>query len=107
MLTHGFCVDEVNLVDFVVSYHKAVLFHITLLSPDPKPPTLIHSHPLNSRSVPSFSQAFMSSSTIFNTGELHGLTIDDLVSGFNSSCTNILDAIAPVRLKKLKPNSLP
>ena len=78
MLTHGFCVDEVDLVDFVVSDHKAVLFQVPLLSPDPKPPTLIHSCPLNSLSVPRFSQAFMSSSTILNAGELHGLTIDDL-----------------------------
>ena len=54
-----------------------------------------------------FSEAFMSSSTTLNAGELHILTIDNLVSGFNSSCTNILDSIAPVRLKKLKPNSLP
>ena len=45
MLTHGFCVDDVNLVDFVVSDHKAVLFQVLLLSPDPRPPTLILSHP--------------------------------------------------------------
>ena len=35
VLAHGLCVDEVNLVD-----HKAVLFQVPLLSPDPKPPTV-------------------------------------------------------------------
>ena len=107
VLAHHFYVDEVNLVDFTISDHKAVLFQVPLLFPDSKPLTLIHSSPLNSLSVPSFYQAFMSSSMVLNTNEQHGLTVDELVCGFNSSCTNILDSIAPVRLKVLKPHSLP
>ena len=76
VLAHGFCVDEVNLVVFAISDHKAVLFQVPLLSPDPKGPTLIHSCHLNSLSIPCFSQAFMSSSTVLNTHELHDLTMN-------------------------------
>lgn len=37
VLSYGFCAEDVNVVDFAVSDHKALL-----LSHDPKPPTLIH-----------------------------------------------------------------
>lgn len=41
VLSYGFCVDDVNLVDSAVSDHNAVLFQVPLLSPDLKPTTLI------------------------------------------------------------------
>ena len=69
VLAHGFYVDEVNLVDIAFSDYKAVIFQVPFLSPDPKPPTLIHSCPLNSPSVPRFSQASMSSSTVLTVFE--------------------------------------
>ena len=86
VLAHGFYVDEVNLVDIAFSDYKAVIFQVPLLSPDPKPPTLIHSCPLNSPSVPRFSQASMSSSTVLTVFE----TWDTMTTTCNS-CTNALN----------------
>lgn len=61
VLSHGFCVDDVNLVYFAMSDHNAVCFQVPLLSPDPKPPTLIRPRPLNSLYFSCFCQAFTAS----------------------------------------------
>ena len=86
-----------NLVDFSISDQKAVLFWIPFLSPELKPPTLIHSRPVNLVSVPHFFQAFKASDTFFRNHEHWGLTVGEAVSVFNSLCTNILDSVVPVR----------
>ena len=77
---------KVKTLDKMSNKYTSVLSQVLLLFPDLKPPIL---------SVPHFSQAFMSSSTILNADGLHSLTIDDLINGFNSSCTNILDQWSP------------
>ena len=46
VLSHGFCVDDVNLDDFAVTDPNAVLFQVPSLSAEPKSTTLIHSRPL-------------------------------------------------------------
>lgn len=45
VISHGFCVDDSNLMDFAIFDHNAMLFQVLLLSPDHKPATQILSHP--------------------------------------------------------------
>lgn len=106
VLSHGFCVDHVKLVEFTISDHNAVLFQ-WFLSSDPKPSTLICSCPLNSLSVPHFCQAFTSSNPILNTTGQYDCSVDKLVSTFNNYCIGILDFIAPGKGKRWKSSSLP
>lgn len=56
VLTSGLCVGNVNMADFALSDHKAVLFEVPLVSPDPLPTALTRSRPLNSHHVLQFFQ---------------------------------------------------
>ncbi len=105
MLAYGFCVGNVDMVDFALSDHNAMLFPVPLISPDPKLQALIRSRTLNSRLIPRFCRDFTASFAGLEPREKPDLNVDDLVCPFNSS--NILDSIAPVRFKRLKPSSLP
>lgn len=108
VISHGFIVDDVNLVDFAINDHNAVFSQVPP-SPEPKPVTLIYFCPRNSLSVPIFSQAFSATNTFYNSSELNP-SVDELVGVFNSYCTvlscTILDSIVWVRSKKLKCSSV-
>ncbi len=106
VLSYGLCVEDVKLIDFAISDHNAVLFQIPLVLSDSKPSTLICSRPLNSLSVSRFCQAFTASNSPINASQQSDFSVEELVSVFNSSCRDILDFVAPVRVRKLKP-SLP
>ena len=107
VLSHGFCLDDVFLADFVASDHNAVLFKVPHLSPAPKPTSLIRSRPLSSPSAPTFCHAFSSARDALTNHLQLPLSVDELVCDFNNSCTTILDSIAPVRYKKKTPFSRP
>ena len=83
-----------------------MFFTVPSLCPDPKPTTLIRSRPLNSSCTHHFSQAFTVSRSFLNIDQ-QNLTVEDHLSVFNNSCLNILDSIAPVRLKRPKPSFTP
>ncbi len=106
VLSCGFSVDNVNIVDFAVSDHNAGLFTVPFLCPDLKPTTLIHSRPLNSSCTLRFSQIFTASSLSSNP-DAQNYTVEEHLSAFNNSCLNILDSIAPFRLRRPKPSFIP
>uniref|UniRef100_A0A667WJC6 Reverse transcriptase domain-containing protein n=1 Tax=Myripristis murdjan TaxID=586833 RepID=A0A667WJC6_9TELE len=104
VISSGLNLGEINQIDFPVSDHNALQFQIPFLFPDSKPTSLFHSRPLNLQSAPVFCQAFTKyRESVNNTSH----TVDELVSVFNSSCTYILDSIAPVRLRRSRAASLP
>ncbi len=57
-------------------------------------------------SVSLFCQAFTASNSPINASQQSNFSVEELVHVFNSSCIDILDFVAPVRVRKLKP-SLP
>ena len=86
------------LTDFVVSDHNAVLFKAPHLSPVLHPPhksaLVLSAHSLLQLS------AFSSMRGALSNHPQLPLSVDELVSDFNNSCTTILDSIAPVRYKE-------
>lgn len=108
VLSRGFRVDDVNLVDFAISDHKAAV--VLLISPDPihpPPPhthihlfhTHTHTYSLLSPKFPLFlmSVKFLMPQILFSIYECQGLTVEQLVSVFSSSYTKLFDSIGPVR----------
>lgn len=96
ILSHGFSVlvEEVSISD-----HKPIVFNVNLPNPLSVAKSPGHfSHYINSVTTSHFSECFLSidvAISISTANELPG-SIDDLVSLFNTSCSNILDFIAPL-----------
>ena len=58
--THGSCVKNINIVDFALSGHMAIVFRAALSRSPSRPPSQTFSLPLNSESVHRFCQTFTS-----------------------------------------------
>ncbi len=99
--------ENTKLADFALSDHNAVYFHFPLISPDPTQPVPLRSCPLNSSLVPQFCHEFAASIADAQHEDRSDVNVEDLVHVFNSSCTRILDSIAPVRVKRSKTSYLP
>ena len=87
------------------SDHEPIVFNVYLPNPlaVAKAPDRFSRY-INSLTARHLSECFLSS--ISTANELPG-SIDDLVSLFNSSCSNILDTIAPLKRRHPKPKSQP
>jgi len=110
ILSHGFSVVNVHIEEASFSDHKPIVFNVNLPNPlsVAKTPGRF-SRFINSLTASHFSECFLSNdvaSLISTVNELPG-SIDDLVSLFNTSCSNILDSIAPLKLRHPKPKSQP
>ena len=104
VLTHGVSLDNLDIVEFPPSDHKAIFLHTMLPPPDPLPRTSSRSRTFNSNSSLHFHQAFPATSV--NSSLLPPQSVDVLVEDFNSTCSHILDSIAPFKTKYTKPKAM-
>jgi hypothetical protein len=110
ILSYGFSVGNVFIEDAFFSDHKPIVFNVNLPNPlsVAKSPGRFSRY-INSLTASHLYECFLSNdvaSSILTANELPG-SIDDLVSLFNSSCSNILDTIAPLKLRHPKPKPQP
>lgn len=92
VLSSGFSVSTPEIVDIGISDHFLVMSEFTL--PCPLPP------------LPYSFQTHSCSSTYLSSPRLSSFCtdIEQLVFLFNSSCTDTLDCITPLKFKRAKPN---
>ena len=110
ILSYGFSVDNVFIEDASFSDHKPIVFNVNLPNPlsVAKSPGRFSRY-INSLTASHLYECFLSNdvaSSILTANEIPG-SIDDLVSLFNSSCSHILDTIAPLKLRHPKPKPQP
>ena len=103
VLSFGINLSYVAIREFPSSDHKAVMFQTLLPCPAPKPLSSTCSRVFNVNSASRFQQAFLAAPSI--SPQTHH-SVDDLISNFNSTTTNILNKIAPFKTKIQKPNAL-
>ena len=99
VLSSGFSLGCLNLVDMLVTDHKAVVFKVPLQLSIPSLHLTTHSHTLNTGSAAKLCNAFNSSS--FNS-TLFPLNPDALLNSFNGQCLSIFNQIALFKTRKLK-----
>lgn len=95
LITKGVTVSNVNVMDVALSDHFCVFFD---LSVTPKPaggPVLVSSRLINDKT----SSQFMEMIAFENTP---GFNVDDLLNSYTSSVLNVLDTIAPVKVRMVK-----
>ncbi len=99
VLSLGFSVDNLKIVDTVFSDHKTVLFSANfpcdVLSNVSVP---VASRVLTPHTASSFSAAFevYPLLTLFES-PCHSMDLEELVNQFNASCSDILDVVAPFK----------
>lgn len=104
VLSLGFSVDNLKIVDTVFSDHKTVLFSANfpcdVLSNVSVP---VASRVLTPHTASSFSAAFevYPLLTLFES-PCHSMDLEELVNQFNASCSDILDVVAPFKARKNK-----
>ena len=104
VLSTGVPIKNLEISEFPVSDHKAVLFQTSLPSPAYKPCSSSRSRSFNANSSPRFTQAFLAVPP--KTPAHTELSVDQLIDNFNNTCSEILDSIAPFKTKNTKPNAL-
>ena len=106
VLSSGFSVSNVNIVDTGVSDHFMILFESALFCPTPPSPSsysLVRA--INSTTASHFSNSFMLSLSPAVLDSLSSCTdTEDLLTLFNTSCLATLDSVAPLKQKRCKPN---
>ena len=104
VMSLGLAIHNVELFDFVLSDHKAIVFKTTLPCPTPKCSVPVRSRIFNSKCASAFRNAF----TALPLPPICELPdIDALITNFNSKCTSILDSIAPFKVRIPKRNTQP
>lgn len=106
VLSLGFSVLDIELGDYSFSDHKPILFTVPLSSPvvkscKPACMTRIISS-TTSDTFSSMFKEFSQSLVSFPSDQ----SSEELIHCFNDVCTNILDSVAPLQLKKSKPKSV-
>ena len=99
ILSYGFSVDNIVIEDATFSDHRPIMFDVTLSNHLPATKAQGHySRHINSLTAAQFSDSFLSqtvASTIA-TAASSSSSPDELVSLFHSSCSSILDSVAPL-----------
>ncbi len=108
IMSYGFSIDNIIIEDACFSDHKPIVFNVTLSSFLGNIKTTgFYSRCINSLNV--FSDMFHSNevSTAMSVAAEHSSSSDYLIALFNSSCSDILDSIAPLKYKCPKFKSQP
>ena len=99
ILSYGFSVDNIVIEDATFSDHRPIMFDVTLSNHLPATRAQDHySRHINSLTAAQFSDSFLSqtvASTIA-TAASSSSSPDELVSLIHSSCSSILDSVAPL-----------
>lgn len=105
VLSLGFSVDSVKIVDTVFSDHKTVILNSNFLCNGNIVSASVSSRILNPCTASSFSAAF----NTFSLTESHSpcMGLEEFVDQFNSSCLEILDVVAPLKVRGKKVKSQP
>ena len=103
LLSHGLPLNNLNVVDFPPSDHKAILFQSLFPIPTTLPPKSYRARSFKPNSSHLFKEAFPAVAPI--SPPPVQLSVDALVNDFNSTCTHILDSIAPFKIKLVQPKS--
>ncbi len=102
ILSYGLLVSDVGIKDFFLSDHKSIIFNIAIPSP------VLHrasacrcTRFFNSSTSEKLLDAYITSPITHEIeSDCLGANPDKLVNKFNGICSNILDAVAPFKLKK-------
>lgn len=108
VLSSGISVDKLDITNVAISDHFLIEFEFSSYSPPSvPPPSHVLARSFNSATASLFSNSFKFALPPSLSADLPSCTnIDELVSSFNLSCTNTLDQIAPIKLKRVKSNTL-
>lgn len=108
ILSYGFKVDNIVFEEATFSDHKPITFDITLFSPLQTVRVQEHySRQINSLTATQFSDSFLSGNvaSIIATAASFSSSPDELVTLFHSSCSTILDSVAPFTYTRSKLKS--
>ena len=110
ILSHGLSIDNVNVEDAYLSDHKPIVFNVNISDPQctAKSPDR-YARYIGPLTAEQFADSFLASdvaTSILTTTDPPPCA-DELLSIFNSSCSAILDSIAPFKLKLPKLISQP
>lgn len=99
VLTLGVClsIEDLELGDFGISDHKSILFSIPF-----KSDTASTVKPMRWSRI-----LTPKTSGEFSTAQIQDLSATEHLSWFNTACTNILDEVAPLKIKYQKPKFQP
>lgn len=101
VLSHGFSLKCMELVDFYVSGTVHTLFPLLAY----RATTYFSSLSFSSKSPSGFCNKFLAAST-HKTTDQSGLSVKYLVDNFTSSCLSILDDITPFWMKRSKSDAV-
>ena len=107
VLSYGLNVQITEVCHIPLSDHFPVLFSFSLLAPpavDSAPVRRLRA--FNSSTPLQFSTAFRDS-VLYSFNDFGDLSVDLCMSMFDTLCTEILDCIAPLTLKRIKPQTEP
>lgn len=96
VFTIGLSINSLSLID-LVSDHKCILFHSCIQAFTPILKRTVSSHIFNNQSALKFSSIF---SDLYSP--LQPSNINDLVNNFNSLCSLVLDATAPITTRSVE-----
>lgn len=108
VLSSGFSIKDIDVRDSGLSDHWPVVFDsdITSCNSVYQPSTFL-ARPLNSSTSMHFKELFLVSAADSTTLASQGLDVEDMVSNFNASCLEVLNTVAPLKVKKTKQNKQP
>ncbi len=91
-----------------MSDHWPVVFdsEIFCCSPVYQPSTFL-AGPLNSYTAIHFKDSFLASAAGSTILASQSMDVEDMVINFNATCTEVLNAVAPLKVKKTKQNKQP
>ena len=104
ILSYGIFIDKLNIEDASFSDHMPIVFDITLSNPmcTVKTPGRFSRY-INSHTAIQFSEMFKK--TAFSTADRLPSNPDELISLFHSSCSDILNSVAPLKYRRPKLTS--
>lgn len=107
VLSSGISSNKFEITNAAISDHFLIEFELSGPCP-PSAPSPCHTlaHSINSATASHFFYSFRLALPLSLAADLSPYTnIDELLSIFNLSCTDTLDQIAPLKLKRLKSNT--
>jgi len=109
ILTHGFSISDIEISSASFSDHLSVLFTVPLTGRTLKNPSLARlTRCLNQCSSEDFTTAYHDvRNSLESNSTLHNLDADAHLNLFNSTCSAIMNSIAPLKFKNHKPAPVP
>lgn len=104
VLSSGFLINDIYISDTGLSDHWPVVFDCDLpisCSSVYQPPSFL-ARSLNSATASNFKDLFVASVAGCTNSAAQVLDVEDLVTNFNASCTEVLNKVAPLKVKKKK-----